>query len=201
MTAVEYRQQGLAYRQQGQLEAAIEAFEAAVALEPDNLSGRVILGWTLHLAQQRDAATQVLRQNLGQDAYHEPSLNALGIVHLVSDRLWAAVVTHGRAVLISQDNEIAHYNLSLALQRLGFACWAIAAAERAIELEPYNPHPFVAQAIAYWSQGDQEAAFAIYQEAAALDSRYWDGYFLGYLDEAGFSPEQIEQSREIANLR
>lgn len=217
MSAADYRLQGLSYRQQGQWAAAIESLQKSVELEPDNLSGRVILGWTLHLAVQqaekavtgeretntrheimtRQEAIQILRENLQRDAYHVPTLNALGIVYLVHDRLWASIITHSRAGLIQPENEVAFYNLSLAFQRLGNHGLAIAAAEKAIVLEPYNPHPFVALAIVYWVQGNRSSAQDIYLQATNLDSRYWDVNFLAYLDEAGFSLEQIAQSQAI----
>lgn len=69
--------------------------------------------------------------------------------------------------MLKNDNEIAHYNLSLAYQRLKQYDLAIAYAQKAIELEPNNPHPFVAHAIAQWTSGDQSKA-KIFREAIGL---------------------------------
>ena len=74
---------------------------------------------------------------------------------------------------------------------------AIAHAEKATELEPYNPHPWVALAIAHWSDQNFTAAQAAYQQALRLDSRYYDASHLQHLLKAGFSAEQIEQVDEI----
>jgi tetratricopeptide (TPR) repeat protein len=212
LTATEYRSQGLADRQAGNLPGAIAALEKSVQLEPENLDGRVILGWTLHLAGQEEQAATVLRENLRRNLNHVPTLNALGIVYLVSNPqsqtpnllqekpLWAAVITHSRAALLEADNEVAFYNLALAFERLEIYEGAIAAAERAIELEPYNPHPLVALAIVYQDQNKTDAAQEVYGRAIALDGRYTDSGFLGYLNEAGFSKDQIQKAQAILSF-
>ncbi|HEY9631620.1 MAG TPA: tetratricopeptide repeat protein [Coleofasciculaceae cyanobacterium] len=195
--AVTYRELGITYRDQGDLPASIAAFQKAVDLSPDNLEGRVNLGWTLHLAKRDRQSAQVLEQTIPYDPYNVQTFNALGIVYLVNDDLAAAVLTHTWASWLKPDNEIAHYNLSLAYQRLQQYPWAIASAQKAAQLEPDNPHPWVALAIAQWEQGDRPAALKSYREAIALDERYSDREFLEYLNESGFSPDQIQLSQQI----
>ena len=151
-TPGEYRQRGLDYRNQGQLPEAIEALDQAVVLEPENLSGRVLLGWTLHLAGEERRATAILEENRRRDPFHLETLNALGIVYLVQGQLWAAAATHTWAGLLKPNNEVAFYNLSLAFQGLALYDWSIATAEYASLLEPQNPHPLVALALAYASR-------------------------------------------------
>lgn len=195
--AGDYRQMGLAYRDQERYPEAIAAFQKAVELEPDNLSGRVLLGWTQHRAGQAAAAATTLEQTLSLNPFDVPTLNALGIVYLVGGKLDAAVATHSWAAILKPDNEIAYYNLSLAFERLQQYDWAIATAKEAAKLEPDNPHPPVAEAIAHWGNGDRALAQKAYQQALALDSRYRDSAFLNYLDEAGFSQVQIQKSKTV----
>lgn len=196
-TAAEYRQQGLAFRQAGQMDAAIATLKIAVALDPTNPDGYVLLGWTQHLAGNQALAARPLQTLLQQTPDYVPALNALGIVYLVSGDLEAAVATHNRALEIKPDNEIAHYNLSLAHQRLNDPEAAIAHAQTATQLEPQNPHPWVALALGYWSQGDAANAAAAYRQALALDGRYRQPGFLDHLAQAGFSPEQIQLTETI----
>lgn len=196
-TGADYRLEGLARRQQGDLAGAIAAFQSAVRQDPQNLDGQVLLGWTLHLAGEGEEAAQVLEQSLRQDPVHVPSLNALGIVYLVRGHLWRSVLTHGQGVVLDPGNEVAFYNLSLAFERLGLGDWSVGAAEAACDREPYNPHAFVALALGQWSRGDRSAAFRAYAQALALDSRYGDRDFLEYLPEAGFSPEQVTTTQQI----
>jgi Flp pilus assembly protein TadD len=105
--------------------------------------------------------------------------------------------THTQAATLKPDNEIAHYNLSLAYQRLGQSEQAIAAAQTATELEPGNPHPWVALALAYWSADNQAPAIANYRQALSLDGRYTSRTYLDHLEQAGFSQEQIETTEAI----
>ncbi|WOD41810.1 tetratricopeptide repeat protein [Nodosilinea sp. E11] len=212
--ASRYRQQGLAFRQQGDLERAIATLKIATALDPRHTEGQVLLGWTQHLAGYAAPATAALQTALTHNPDHVPALNALGIVYLVDGQLEAAVDTHRRAATLQPGNEIAHYNLSLAYQRLGQIEQAIAEAQTATELEPGNPHPWVALALAYWSGRDRSPevgpetsletsidfraeAIANYRQALSLDRRYTRRDYLDHLEQAGFSQEQIDQTEAL----
>jgi tetratricopeptide (TPR) repeat protein len=198
-TASEYRQLGLAYRQQERFPEAIAALQKSVELDPQNLDGRVLLGWTLHRGGEQTAAAQMLQQTVLLNPFYVPTLNALGIVYLVDGKLPVAVLTHTWAALLKPNNEIAYYNLSLAFHRLQQYETAIANAMKAAELEPDNPHPLVALAIAQWDRGDRAAAEETYRRAISLDPRYADSSFLNYLNEAGFSIDQIQQVKKVLN--
>lgn len=197
MSAAQYRELGLQYRQAEQFPEAIAALQNAVELDPDHLPGQVSLGWTQHLAGQDRAATITLQSTLQQDPFHVPALNAIGIVYLVNEDLLGAALTHSWAALLAPDNEIAYYNLSLAMQRLEQYDWAIDAAQKAVQLEPDNPHPWVALAIAEWTKGDKPMAQETYQQAIAVDARYAEADFLDFLAEAGFNLQQIQTAKQV----
>lgn len=196
-SASEYRALGLSYRASERYSAAIAALKKSVELEPQNLSGRVMLGWTQHLAGQEDAAVSSLLQVLYRDPVSVPALNALGIVYLVSGELTPAVVVHTWAAVLEPENEIAYYNLSLAFHRLRLYGLAIATAKKSAVLEPANPHPIVALAISHWDNGERKSAVQAYRKALNLDSRYSDRAFLVYLQKAGFSSDQIRTTARI----
>lgn len=195
-SAGEYRLLGLQYRQQGRYNEAITAMEKSVELEPENISGRVNLGWTLHLAGKQKAA-QTLWQAIYQKPDFVPAYNALGIVYLVDENLPAAVIVHTWAAFLKSDNEIAFYNLSLALHQLEIYPLAITTANRAAILEPNNPHPLVAAAISYWNSDDKIFAQQVYRQAIKLDARYTQTNFLNHLKKAAFTQEQINTTKEI----
>jgi Flp pilus assembly protein TadD len=195
--AGDYRQLGLLYRQQGRYPQAIEAMQKSVELEPENLMGRVNLGWTLHLAGHEQEAAKSLWQAIYQKPMFVPAYNALGIVYLVDSNLTAAVLVHTWAAILKPDNEIAYFNLSLALHRLQIYNLAITTANRAAILEPNNPHPLVASAIAYWDSGNKDTAKKVYAKAINLDYRYSDKAFLSHLKQAAFNQEQIQKTEQI----
>jgi Flp pilus assembly protein TadD len=195
--ASQYRQQGLSYRQQERFPEAIAAFEKAAELAPQDTSARILLGWTQHLAGQETEAARSLWDAIYLDPSSVQAFNALGIVYLVRGDLSPAIASHSWAALLKPDNEIAYYNLSLAYHRQQLYAMAIANAKRAASLEPDNPHPLVAAAIAHWDNGDRTAAIKTYRDALGIDGRYKDANFLDYLKEAGFSPDQIETSKQV----
>jgi tetratricopeptide (TPR) repeat protein len=196
-SASEYRQLGLSFRQQGRSSEAIAVLQKSVELEPQNLSGRVLLGWTQHLAQKRKDATKSLLEAVSQNPYFVPAYNALGIVYLVDGNLAGSVLVHTWAAILKPDNEIAYFNLSLALHRLQVYPLAIICANRAAILEPNNPHPLVASAISYWDSGDKTFAETIYGKAINLDSRYRDSVYLNRLKEAAFTLSQIKTTDKV----
>lgn len=198
-SAVTLREKGIAARDRGDLTEAIAQFQQAVKREPRNLTGLVSLGWTLHLAKQDEAAAAVLERTLWVDPYHAPTFNALGIVYLKNNDLLRSVLTHRWAAAIQPNNEIAHYNLSLAYQRLKQFDEAIAAAKTAIRLEPDNPHPLLALAIAYLEKGDREEAKQVFRQAIEMNPLYASRGGLDYLADAGFSAGQIEQMALLLN--
>lgn len=193
-SAVTLRERGIAARDRGDLTESIAQFRQAVKLEPRNLTGLVNLGWTLHLAKQDEEAAAVLERTIWVDPYHAPTFNALGIIYLKNNDLLRAVLTHRWAVAIQPNNEIAHYNLSLAYQQMKQYDQAIAEAKIAIRLEPNNPHPLLALAIAYRSKGDRAEASEAFQQAIALNPLYTSRDGLNYLADAGFSAGQIGQT-------
>lgn len=195
--ASQYRQQGLSYRQQERFGEAIAAFEKATELAPQDVSARILLGWTQHLAGQEAEAAQSLWSAIYIDPLSVQAFNALGIVYLVRGELSPAISIHSWAALLKPDNEIAYYNLSLAYHRQKLYAMAIANAMRAASLEPDNPHPLVAIAIAHWDNGDRDTAIKTYRDAIGVDGRYKEANFLDYLKEAGFSPDQIETSKQV----
>ncbi|MEO0948871.1 MAG: hypothetical protein AAFY11_12140, partial [Cyanobacteria bacterium J06641_5] len=72
-----------------------------------------------------------------------------------------------------------------------------ATAIRATELEPGNPHPWVALALAHWSNGEIPQAQQQYRQAIALDSRYRAASYLEHLLQAGFAPAQVDRTRSL----
>ncbi|RUT05188.1 hypothetical protein DSM106972_040090 [Dulcicalothrix desertica PCC 7102] len=197
-TASEYRQLGLLYRQQGRQQEAIAAMKKSVELEPENITGKINLGWTLHLSGQEQQAAKYLWQAIYQQPLQYSAYNALGIVYLVDGNLPAAIATHTWAAILKPKNEIAFYNLSLSLHRLKIFNIAIATANYAASLEPNNPHPLIASAIAHWDSGKHNLAKKTYQKAIYLDNRYKNSSFLINLKQAAFTQEQINTAKIIA---
>jgi len=190
-SAVEHRLAGLALRAEERFPEAIAEFEKAIALEPKQSSNYVLLGWTQHLYGQSESAANSLWQAIYLQPASVEAYNALGIVYLVRGELNHAILLHSWSALLKSNNEIAYFNLSLAYHRQQLYDLALYYARSASVIEPNNPHPLIALALAYWELEDQSRALNFLQQAIALQPLYGDLQNLDQLKRAGFHPTQI----------
>ena len=192
-----YRQEALAYRNQEQFDRALELLQKSVSLAPQDSNGWLVLGWTQHLAGRSEQSAQSLWQAVYLQSPPTEALNALGIVYLVRGELSTAIILHSWASLLKPDNEIAYYNLSLAYHRQKSYDLALAYAQTAVALEPANPHPYLALALAHGGLNQQEQAIEHLRSALSLNSQYSDRDYQSNLLRAGFHQTQIDQVRAI----
>ena len=101
--ADEYRQLGLSYRKQERFDDAIAALQQSVKLDPQNIDGLIILGWTQHLAKKHDAAATSLWEAIYRSPTSLQAFNAIGIVYLVRGDLPQSVALHSSCLLYTSD--------------------------------------------------------------------------------------------------
>ena len=101
--------QGMAFFEQGLIEAASLAYERALVLDPDNVSARVNYGWNLYLQGRSAQAAEQFRRALALGPDGVAAFN-LGLALLAQGRVEEAAVAYGRAV--------AEYGAAMAV-RLG----------------------------------------------------------------------------------
>lgn len=198
-SAVDHRLAGLALRAEERFPEAIAEFEKAIALEPNQSSNYVLLGWTQHLYGQSESAAHSLWQAIYLQPQQVEAYNALGIVYLVRGDLPQAILIHSWSALLKPDNEIAYFNLSLAYHRQQMYDLALYYARSASVLEPNNPHPLIAQALAYWGKQDQASALQALRQGIALQPLYGNPQSLDQLKKAGFHPTQIATVSNMLN--
>lgn len=167
---------------------------------PKRLTACVNLGWYLHLQGQNQRAIDLLTQVTQLAPMDEKAFNALGVIYLFTADYPKAVAINRTALQIQPNNEIAHYNLSLALWELGQFAEARVHAQDAARLEPTNPHPWLALAIAEFRLGHQPATRKAYRQALKLNYRYRKSAYLEKLGSADFSPRQIAVAQTILKI-
>ncbi len=155
------------------------------------------LGWYLHLQNRDREAITVLTRATKLDPANEKAFNALGVIYLFTQEYPLAREANRQAIRLKADNEVAYYNLSLAEWELGQFTEAVQSADESVRLDPLNPHPRVALAIASASAGKPERAREAYREAIRLDRRYLNTRYLERLRASDFSPRQIEAARAV----
>ena len=156
------------YRHREPIRAA-DAYEEAIAANPDNTRYHTNLG-NLYLALGRfddalDAHAQALRlaPDLGQT-----HLN-MGAVYYRMGRFADALEHYRQATVVRPDYAEAFYGLGNSCGRLGRFGEAIEHHRRAVELDPDHARAYVSMADAYSSLGQLDTAIDAYRTAIEKD--------------------------------
>jgi predicted TPR repeat methyltransferase len=126
-------------REDGELEAAIAAFEACLALAPEHISARNDLGIAQHDIGDAEAAITTYRLVLELDPHYIRTLNNLGNA-LQDAGYWdEALANYEKALALEPDYIDAIYNMAVALQEQSESKRAAEAFARVLQLEPDHP--------------------------------------------------------------
>ncbi len=163
------------YRRQDAFRA-VEAYQEAIAANPDNTRYHTNLG-NLYLALGRfddalDAHSQALRlaPDLGQT-----HLN-MGAVYYRMGRFADALKRYRQATVVWPDYAEAYFGLGNSCSRLGRIEEAISHLRRAVELDPDHARAYLSMADALSSLGRLDAAVSAYRIAIEKDPDFVSAY-------------------------
>lgn len=177
---------------QGDLDAAIDEFRAAVELAPDFVPARVNLAHALLRVGEPDRAIAELERSLELDATHDRALSLLAAIHVDEGRAEKALEIARSTTESHPRSAHARAALARALEATGNLEAARDAWRRASELSPDDPEPLNSLGNTHERVGDWEEAARWYARALEADPRYAPAYNnlalqyqrLGRLDEA-----------------
>lgn len=153
---------GLIYRQQVQLDAAIDELQQAVALKPDFVQARFYLGITALESKRYDEAADSFNTVLQIRPADAKAHNGLGKICEVRKQYREAAAHYTKAIELSPGYALAHTNLAYVTFRETLdAKAALVHAHRAVELKPQlaDAHSTLAMILQY--QGEyQESILA-----------------------------------------
>ncbi len=101
------------------VEKARDAYEKAIAIDPQHADARVNLGRLLHEARAAAAAAKQYRAALDADPEHGVAWFNLGVALEDLGRLHEAEEAYEKAIELDELNADAHYNLAGILERKG----------------------------------------------------------------------------------
>ena len=122
----------------GAHEAAAEAFQQAIKLQPDFAEAHNNLGLALSRLGKEKAAVEAFQQALKLDPKMGEVYNNLGFLYHTASQFDRAVEMFGQAIQTSQDSSIAYTNLGNSFYQMKQAEKAVEAWRRALELDPMN---------------------------------------------------------------
>ena len=189
-SAADHYRAGIERYRQGRYQEAIEAFEVAIRMRPDDLKIYYSLGIALYSGLGRSAAAAaVLEEVVARDSSWSQVYPLLGAVYLDLNRTDSAMRLFERVVAVDPAWE--NYNrLGLAQLRSGDLTAAIAAFEQAADRAPWKPHPHLNLARIYERQGREQAALRQRQLFARL--RPIEDNVQRQLDNLAAFPQDVE---------
>ena len=127
---------GNSYEAAGDLAAAIQAYERALALQPDFVEAGINLG-ALYVAEGRlEGAAAVLERALAGDPERVEALNNLGLIYREWGRLEEARDLYVKALQLQPSLAQAHFSLGLVYRGLGERDRAVEHLREALRLDP-----------------------------------------------------------------
>jgi tetratricopeptide (TPR) repeat protein len=154
---------GVALAHQGANEEAFRLFEQAAGLAPDH-AGMVLNMALMRYVQgrQQDAAT-LYRKAVGIDQRYSGTLTFLAGDHVVKADAGEALDFIERAAAVEQN-----YQLAVGYLQQDRIFKALENLDAALAINPQNTDVLNAKGVVLAKQGQNEAAYALFEEAAAL---------------------------------
>ena len=161
----------------GELDAAVEAYGGALAIDPTDPLARYNLGVVLKRAGRADEAAVVLTSLLSERPGIAQAAFQLGLLHHERDELEPAIERYWQAILGAPEMIPAHRNLGSIMQRLGRHAEALSCFERVCRLGPQDATAQAERAAALRQLGRLEEAAEAYEAAIERDSRWATPHF------------------------
>jgi len=157
---------GEALRLLGHGKEAIEAYDAALAVNPDYLEPRLRRAQMHMFMHDPKAAEADLREVLKRDPNHPDALANLGMIKRRTGDLDGAVRYLSQSLSVRPDNVLARMALGGVEGQRGDFAAAAAQFQHAMELAPNDPRPASAMAAALYRMGEKQRAKQILDRAA-----------------------------------
>jgi tetratricopeptide (TPR) repeat protein len=180
------------YLEQGNTEAALGVWEAAVRADPEWADPAIKLGLLRARLGDTDGAIEMLERGLRLDPERHQAQTSLGALLVKRGAIDEGVALLRASAAAMPEDPDARFNLAIGLARAGRRAEAIETLGQALQLAPENPDARFARGSLLAIQGDLEQATADFEIVIDLEPTRTDAYTslaralseLGRFDEA-----------------
>ena len=165
---------GEALERIGALDAAIDAYRAALAQRPSYTKASNNLILTLVKAGKAGDAIARARALISEAPDDAERVFTLGLAQSEAD-VPGAIATFRRTLQMAPGHALARYNLALVLQRADRIPEAVTELKRTLDAEP-RPEAHYALGVIYWHEGDFQEAISELRAAIGAQPAYADAH-------------------------
>jgi tetratricopeptide (TPR) repeat protein len=163
---------GIALKEQGKLEEAIEAYNKAIVLKPDNADAYYNMGATLKEQGKLEEAIEAYNKAIAIKPDYVEAYSNMGIALQDQGKPEEAIVAYNKVLSIKPDYVEAYNNMGNALKDQGKPEEAIEAYNKAIALKPDYVEALNNMGNVFRDQGKSEDAIVAYNKALELKPDY-----------------------------
>ncbi|GHO95422.1 hypothetical protein KSF_054700 [Reticulibacter mediterranei] len=156
---------------------ALEAFEQAISLDPNNARIFLAKGTLLIMLNRHQEALEAFEQAISLNSNKAPVFLVKGVILGKLGRLQDALEAYERAISLDPNNTNAHHNKGIVLGKLGRLQDALEAFERAISLDPNDADAHHNKGIVLGKLGRLQDALEAFERVISLDPNNADAYF------------------------
>ena len=196
-------QMGISLLAQGELNEAIDSFNKAIELNPDNPKSHLNIGNTFKKQNNLNAAIDSYKVALELKPNFPEACNALGIAYQNQGNLEAAIESLNRAILLKPNFPETYYHLGNTYIDQGDLMSAITSLNKAIQLEPGFAEAHNNLGNVLREQGKLDAAISSFNTALLHAPDWAEAYNnLGYaLHKKGDPIEAINMYKTAVKLK
>jgi tetratricopeptide (TPR) repeat protein/S1-C subfamily serine protease len=160
----------------GQKQAAIEDYDRAIAINPQDAKAYYNRGVTKSDLGQKQAAIEDYDRAIAINPQYAAAYYNRGVVKSELGQKQAAIEDYDRAIAINPQDAAAYVNRGNAKSDLGQKQAAIEDYDRAIVINPQYAKAYYARGVVKSELGQKQAAIKDYDRAIAINPQYADAY-------------------------
>ncbi len=197
---------GLALKEQGKLDLAVESYRKAIQIQPDLATAQYNLGLVLKGQGKLDQAVDAYQKAIQIQPNYAEAHNNLSLVLRDQGKIDQAVESLRKAIQIKPGLANAHAGLGTVLQAQGKLDQAVESLRKAIQIQPDYAEGHIALGIALQSLGELDQAVDAYRKAIEIQPDHAGaccnlGVLLGTMGRFREALELLERGHSLGSRR